>query len=144
YAGRVEQLQQEVEAARPDLEAFDELAKAGGSLCLREAAKACGVREHDFIRQLQAWGWIFRRGAAWYGYAQHQAAGHLVHKVYTQPQPNAPDTDPPKIREQVRVTPKGLVAIARKLKAGETSTSASASTGVASVIARQQLSALFA
>jgi hypothetical protein len=119
YAGRVEQLEAEVRAAEPDLRALEELAKSGGSLCLRDSAKAVGLPEGEFLQFLHAHGWIYRRpgSGTWHGYALQEQRGRLVHKVYTQEPPaDAPKQAMPKIREQVRLTPKGIVDAARLLK----------------------------
>lgn len=143
YAGRVEQLEAQVKAAEPDLRALEELAKAEGSLCLRDAAKAVGVPESRFLKFLQEHGWIYRRPGTgtWYGYALQCQRGRIVHKVYTQPlAKDAPAEATPRIREQVRLTPKGLVDVTRLLKREAVTVSGP----TASALARASLEAMFA
>jgi hypothetical protein len=123
--------------------ALEQLAKAEGSLCLRDSAKAVGIPEGRFIKLLHQHGWIYRRTGCshWLGYAYQVQRGRLTHKVFTAPLPkDAAPGDNPRIHEQVRLTPKGLVDVARLLK-GETEPLASSPTAAA--LARSQLEGLF-
>lgn len=94
---------------------FNRIAKADGSLCITDAAKALQVRPKDLFGRLQAEHWIYRRtgGKGYLGYQAKVQSGFVEHKVDTVVRPDGTEA----IREQVRITPKGLAKLAGDLGA---------------------------
>ena len=94
----------------PKAEALDRIATADGSLCIRETAKALQIREKDLISYLLQHNWAYRRpgGGSLLGYHAKSVAGLVEHKVYTQLTADGNE----RIREQMRITPKGLSKLA--------------------------------
>ncbi len=102
---------QQIEAMQDDVDAFDRLAKAEGSLCITDAAKALQMRRSELFQWLRENGWIFRRPGAGHdlGYSSKTSAGLLEHKVTTVLRADGSE----KVTEQVRVTPRGLAKLAK-------------------------------
>lgn len=113
YSEKVIELEQQVEVMQPTVEAFDRIAKADGSFCLRDTANNLQMRQSDLIKWLQLNGWIYKRpgNAAWHGYSDKLQAGYLEHKTEVINRPDGSE----KITEQVRVTPKGLTKLSKLL-----------------------------
>lgn len=111
YTEKVIELEHKVEEMQPDVDAFQRIAKADGSVCLTDAAKIVQMRPKDFIALLNQEHWIYkRRGSSHYvGYQDKVQAGYLEHKV-TEVTRSDGST---KITEQVRVLPKGLTRISK-------------------------------
>lgn len=111
YTEKVLALQDQVSELEPKAVALDRIATADGSLNVTEAAKALQVRPKDLFSYLNAHGWIYRRNGApqWLGYQSKVQAGLLEHKVTTVLRADGTE----RITEQVRVTPKGLAALAK-------------------------------
>lgn len=107
-ASIAEQREQE---QRPKAEVAERIAVSEGGLCITDAAKALQVRPRELFRWLQAHRWIYRRGAHWVAYQPRIASGHLEHKVTTLER----EDGPPKVVEQVLVTPRGLARLAALL-----------------------------
>lgn len=99
-----------IEALEPKAAALDRLSGSDGSLCITDAAKAVGARPKDLFRWLRANGWIYRRAGASYdvAYQNRIAQGVLEHKTTTVERSDGSE----RIVEQVRVTPKGVAALA--------------------------------
>lgn len=102
---------QQIEAMQDDVDALDRLAKAEGSLCITDAAKALQMRRSELFQWLRENGWIFRRPGAGHdlGYSSKTSAGLLEHKVTTVLRADGSE----KVTEQVRVTPRGLAKLAK-------------------------------
>lgn len=113
YVEKVISLEAKVEEMRPDVLAFERIAKADGFLNITEAAKALGVPRNRLFKWLHANGWIYRRAGAknWLGYDTRVRAGLLDHKATIIPRPDGTD----KVAEQVVVTPKGLTRLAKEI-----------------------------
>jgi len=113
YSEKVIELEQQVEVMQPTVKAFDRIAKADGSFCLRDTANNLQMRQSDLIKWLQLNGWIYKRlgNAAWHGYSDKLQAGYLEHKTEVITRPDGSE----KITEQVRVTPKGLTKLSKLL-----------------------------
>ncbi|MCY6411168.1 phage antirepressor KilAC domain-containing protein [Acinetobacter sp. VNH17] len=113
YSEKVIELEQKVEVMQPTIEAFDRIAKADGSFCLRDTANNLQMRQSDLIKWLQLNGWIYKRpgNTAWHGYSDKLQAGYLEHKTEVITRPDGSE----KITEQVRVTPKGLTKLSKLL-----------------------------
>ncbi|ENU91585.1 phage antirepressor KilAC domain-containing protein [Acinetobacter vivianii] len=113
YSEKVIELEQQVEVMQPTVEAFDRIAKADGSFCLRDTANNLQMRQSDLIKWLQLNGWIYKRpgNTAWHGYSDKLQAGYLEHKTEVITRPDGSE----KITEQVRVTPKGLTKLSKLL-----------------------------
>jgi phage antirepressor YoqD-like protein len=116
YSEKVIELEQQVQDMKPDVQALELIAKADGSLCLMDAAKALQMRPKDFISLLNQGHWIYKRAgnSHWLGYQEKVQSGYLEHKV-TEVTRGDGST---KITEQVRVTPKGLTKLAKQLGGG--------------------------
>lgn len=114
YSEKVIELEQQVQDMKPDVQALERIAKADGSLCLTDTAKALQMRPKDFIAMLNQNGWIYKRAgnSHWLGYQEKIQSGYLEHKVTEVSRGDGSI----KITEQVRVTPKGLTKLSRQLQ----------------------------
>jgi phage regulator Rha-like protein len=103
----------QIEAMRDDVAALERIAKADGSLSVTEAAKNLGLRPKDLFDWLSRNGWIYRRAGSsfWLGYQPKCNQGLLEHKSTTVLRADGSE----KISEQVRITPKGLSALAKAM-----------------------------
>lgn len=101
----------QIEAMREDVQAHERLVKADGSLNVTEAAKNLGMRPKDLFDWLSQNGWIYKRpnSGTWLGYQPKCNQGLLEHKSTTVLRADGSE----KITEQVRVTAKGLSALAK-------------------------------
>lgn len=118
YTEKVIELRGQVEVLEPKAKALDRISDTSGSLNITEAAKALGLQPKWLFSFLFTSRWIYRRNGSknWLGYQDRCAAGLLEHKV-TSVMNNA--TGEEVIREQVRVTPKGLARLATMLETAE-------------------------
>ncbi len=105
-------LQGQVEEQAPKVQAYDRIAEADGSLCIRDAAKSLQIRPIDLTNYLVANRWIYKRAGTkeWSAYQSRLLTLHLRHKVATVPHDDGHD----RIRTQVRITPKGLARLAEE------------------------------
>jgi anti-repressor protein len=105
----------QVEAMRPDVEAFALLAKSEGALCVSDAAKALNVRPQRLFQYLKEKGWIYKRpgGRHWLGYQQKVQLGLLAHITATVTLADGTD----RLTEQVVITPKGLTRLSKEFAA---------------------------
>ncbi|MBJ9675244.1 phage antirepressor KilAC domain-containing protein [Burkholderia gladioli] len=110
-AGQSLQLQQQVAVLSPKADALDRLGAAEGSLCITDAAKNLKVRPMALFKWLASSEWIYRRGATWIGYQAAIMRGLLEHRVTTIQR----DDGTEKAATQVRITPKGLALLAKKM-----------------------------
>ena len=106
--------EEQIEAMREDVEALDKIANADGSLTPTEVAKNLGMRPKDLFQWLSQNGWIYKRPGAssWLGYQSKCNQGLLEHKTTAIYRSDGSE----KITEQVRITPKGLVALAKVIR----------------------------
>jgi Rha family phage regulatory protein len=111
YTEKVLALEEKVEDLNVSAAALDRIATADGSLCITDAAKALQMQPKTLFGYLRAHGWIYRRTGGLHdlGYQSKVAAGLLEHKVTTVTKADGSE----KITEQVRITPKGLAALAK-------------------------------
>lgn len=111
YAEKVITLEAENKELGVKAGALDRIATADGSLCITDAAKALQIRPKDLFDYLKSHGWIYKRAgnAHYLGYQSKVATGLLEHKVETVLRADGSE----KITEQVRITPKGLAALAK-------------------------------
>lgn len=109
YSDKAEKLQGQVDALLPKQEALDRIARADGSLCVTDAAKALQVRPSDLFKFLRDDRWIYRRVGTSHdvGFASKVGQGLLEHKITTVSRPDGTE----KITEQVRITSKGLAKL---------------------------------
>jgi phage regulator Rha-like protein/phage antirepressor YoqD-like protein len=110
YSERVIALEEQNEALKPQVEAYERIAVADGSMCVTDAAKHLQVRPKDLFDYLKSHGWIYKRAGAksYVGYQSKTQQGLLEHKVTTVLAADGSE----RITEQVRVTPKGLSKLA--------------------------------
>lgn len=115
HTEKVIELQGQIAAQAPKLEAYARIAEADGSLCIRDAAKALQVRPIDLTKHLIAKAWIYKRVGSkeWSAYQPKLAQLLLRHKTAAIPHEDGHD----RIRTQVRVTPKGLARLAEEMVA---------------------------
>ena len=106
-----------VAVLEPKAAALDRIAAARGSLCITDAAKHLGVPARALFDWLKANGWTFRRHGArdWLGYGHREQAGQLEHKTVTLQRTGINGEPIDRIATQVRITPKGLTAIAQQM-----------------------------
>jgi anti-repressor protein len=106
-----------VAVLQPKAAALDRIATARGSLCITDAAKHLGVPARSLFDWLKANGWTFRRHGArdWLGYGHREQAGQLEHKTVTLQRTGINGEPIDRIATQVRITPKGLTAIAQQM-----------------------------
>jgi Rha family phage regulatory protein len=111
YTEKVLALEEKVADLNVSAAALDRIATADGSLCITDAAKALQMQPKTLFAYLRAHGWIYRRAGGLHdlGYQSKVAAGLLEHKVTTVTKADGSE----KITEQVRITPKGLAALAK-------------------------------
>ncbi|MCR9276225.1 MULTISPECIES: phage antirepressor KilAC domain-containing protein [unclassified Mameliella] len=102
-----------IEDMSEDVGALKLLSEADGAMTPTNTAKIVKMRPKDFMAWLQRDRWIYRRAGArsFVGYQNRIQSGHLTHK----PHPYKDREGFDKVREQVLITPKGLVAIGKKL-----------------------------
>lgn len=106
-----------VAVLEPKAAALDRIATARGSLCITDAAKHLGVPARALFDWLKANGWTYRRHGArdWLGYSHREQAGQIEHKAVTVRSTDISGEPIERIRTQVRITPKGLTAIAQQM-----------------------------
>lgn len=102
---------QQIESMAEDVAAHERLTKADGSLNITEAAKNLGMRPKDLFDWLSHNGWTYRRAGAssWLGYQDKCNRGLLEHKTTTVLRADGSE----RVSEQVRITAKGLSALAK-------------------------------
>lgn len=110
-------LEAENQSMKDDVKALGLIAKAENSLCLTDAAKVLGMPRNKLIKYLSLKNWIFRRhgGGVWLGYSDKEKQGLVELKLNNY---EAKDGSI-KVSEQVRITPKGMVKLAKMLAEGE-------------------------
>lgn len=111
YSDRVIALEADLSEAQPKVEALDRIATADKSMCITDAAKHLQMRPKDLFHWLKMNKWIYRRAgvAHWIGYQDKIQSGYIEHKV-TEITRSDGSTN---IKEQARVTPKGLSRLAQ-------------------------------
>lgn len=104
----------QVQEQAPKVAALERLSEAAGTLCLTDAAKHLGIPRKDLLAWMRANRWIYRRegSAHWLAYQPRIQSGYLDHKVTVIGTDELGDQ---RLASQVRVTPRGLAALAMKL-----------------------------
>lgn len=110
YAQQVKAVKVELEAVRPQAQAYERLAISDGDMCITDAAKTLGLRPKDLLAWLSGKQWIYRRtgGKHWCGYQDKLQRGLLDHKVTEVTRSDGSQ----RISVAVRVTAKGLSLLA--------------------------------
>ena len=109
-------LVEKVEVLTPKADALDRIATVSdGSLCLRDAAKQLQLQPKQFNLWMQANKWIYKRagGSNFIGYQDRIQSGLLEHKAHIV----IDEAGNERLRDQVRVTAKGLARLAAPLQA---------------------------
>lgn len=111
YTEKVIALEAKVEDMQEDVAAHERLTKADGSLSVTEAAKNLGIRPKGLFEWLQHNAWIYKRpgSANWLGFQTKCNQGLVEHKTTTVLRADGTE----KIAEQVRITAKGMAALAK-------------------------------
>ncbi|MGB3290927.1 MAG: phage antirepressor KilAC domain-containing protein [Burkholderiaceae bacterium] len=114
YSEKVIALEEKVQEQAPKVEVHGRIADAEGSITIREAANTLRVPERKFVLWLQQNDWVYRRSGhkSLLGYAEKVKAGHLYLK---QTPIRDIHTGEERLSEQVRITPLGLIVLARRL-----------------------------
>lgn len=114
---QVMQLESKVGEMQGDVAALSRIAKAENSLCLTDASKALGMARNRLIKYLSMKDWIYKRhgGGSWLGYSDKEKQGLVEHKLNDYESKDGSI----KVSEQVRITPKGMVKLAKMLAEGE-------------------------
>ncbi|WP_350305174.1 phage antirepressor KilAC domain-containing protein [Photorhabdus viridis] len=113
YTEKVLTLESQVEEMRPDVEAYDRIAKADGSMCITNAAKHLQIQPKLLFKTLSEKHWIYKRagGRSWLGYQDKIQQGLLEHKVTIVTK----DDGTERVCEQVLVTAKGIAKVSKIL-----------------------------
>lgn len=118
---KVEALTEQVGVLTPKAEAFDDFLSTRGDMSVNEAAKALARAGHQIgegrLRQkLIEWGWIYRQSAQPRAKQAQIDLGRMSERqrFHYHPQTGEKVLDTP----QVRITPKGLEAIGKRLEQG--------------------------
>jgi phage regulator Rha-like protein len=112
---RADRAESALAIAAPKADALDRIATADGSLCLTDAAKELQVRPKDLIAWLSCSQWIYKRAGStnWIGYQERIQSGLLEHKANIIIDAEGRE----RVRDQVRVTGKGLARLATLMQA---------------------------
>lgn len=118
YSEKAEQLERRVQELLPSEQALARIAKADGSMCITDAAKALQMRPKELFGWLRENGWIYRRAGAGHdlGYQSKTSSGLLEHKVTTVLRADGSE----KVTEQVRITARGLEKLAKLIQPAAT------------------------
>lgn len=108
-------LQGQVSEMQTSVDALERIADTHGSFSRTEAAKQLGVPPQTLIRWMRTNAWIYRRPGSKddLAYQSKIVTGYLEHKIATGPRPDGTEW----ASTQVRVTPKGLTALAKAFPA---------------------------
>lgn len=108
-------LEARIEDLSPLAASYEHLTRSDGTFCVTDAAKALGQRPKDLFSWLQANKWIYRRAGNGHfvGYQNKVGSGLIDHRVEEVTRSDGSS----KITEQVRITAKGMAALAEKLAA---------------------------
>lgn len=111
YTEKVLALEAEKAELEPKADAMDRLSTADGMVCVTDAAKLMQVRPQDLFAYLREHKWIYRRAGCQgnIAYQTRIQQGVLTHKVVTVEQADGSS----KTLENLKVTPKGLTALAK-------------------------------
>jgi phage anti-repressor protein/phage antirepressor YoqD-like protein len=111
YAGRLIEMQEKVDEMVPKVAAHDRIAESFGSTCRRIAAKNLGIPPLVLNRWMRTNGWTYQLIGTKdeIAYQAKINAGLLEHKVETGEKPDGTTWT----RTSVRVTPKGMLALAK-------------------------------
>ncbi|WP_414627611.1 phage antirepressor KilAC domain-containing protein [Enterobacter soli] len=119
YSEKVIALQGQVEEMKPDVITLEKLSGAEGSMTITLAAKNLQISPRALFDYLQHNGWIYRENGAWQpvwvAYQTKIDAGYLLQKVGSYEKGDGRIG----VREQVRVTPKGLAKLGKLLSKNE-------------------------
>lgn len=113
YSERLIAVEAENDAMKPKVNAFDRLATADGSFCIRDAAKNLQLQEGSLKKLLVEKHWIYRRpmGAGWLAYSDKLQHGLMEHKVTTGNKADGSEW----ISTQPRITGKGMIRLSSLL-----------------------------
>lgn len=108
---KVLELQGKVEEMQPQVQALERIAISDGSLCITDAAKTLQVQPKALFSYLREHHWIYTRqgDSSYIAYQAKLQSGLLEHKTTVVTRSDGSE----KTTTQVRVTPKGLTALAK-------------------------------
>lgn len=97
---------------KPNVAALERIAKSNGAMCVTDTAKQLQICPKALFDFLSGNKWIYRRlGSPWIGYQDKIQQGLIEHKVITITRTDGIN----EIKTQVRITPKGLAKLAKRL-----------------------------
>lgn len=107
-------LEEVVAVQTPQVQAFQLIAGAEGSMCFTDAAKTLQIRPKDLTLWLSANKWIYKRvgSDSWLGYQARVQANLIEHKTLTVERSDGTA----KVVTHARITPKGLSKLAMVFK----------------------------
>ncbi|MOA37771.1 Phage antirepressor protein KilAC domain protein [compost metagenome] len=107
-------MQRELIEQAPKVDVYERIADAAGTLCLTDIAKHLGVKRKALLLWMSENRWIYHRtnSKRWLAYQPRLASGVLVHRIKTLGTDEHGDE---RVATQVRVTPKGLTALAKRV-----------------------------
>jgi anti-repressor protein len=114
YSERIMGLEATVKTLEPKAEVHDRITESVSTLCIRDAAKTLQVQPSKLTTWLVMNRWIYHRAgkSGYLAYQDRIQSGYLVHK--STPYKDSVTGDD-KISEQVRITGRGLTALAKHL-----------------------------
>lgn len=109
-------LEHEIADQAPAVAGFNLIADASGSMCFRDAAATLNMRQCDLMDYLVSKKWVYEREGA-VGYKAYRNRLQALDLRYNTFPYESKTTGEPKARRQVRVTNKGLAALAKMIAA---------------------------
>ena len=114
YAERVQVAEAKVAEQQPKVEAFDRIEASDGCLGVRQASKVLAYPERKLTKWLESNGWAFRQSGKGplQGYVAKRQQGYMEHRLDSYLDP---ETQEPRTRIQMVITPKGIARLAQVL-----------------------------
>lgn len=126
-ASKAAQLEHQVADQAPAVAGLKLIADASGSMCFRDAAATLNMRQCDLMDYLVSKKWVYEREGA-VGYKAYRNRLQALDLRYNTFPYESKTTGEPKARRQVRITNKGLAALAKMIAAEAAKRKLAAST----------------
>lgn len=114
YAQRTQIAEAKVAEQQPKVEAFDRIEASDGCLGVRQASKVLAYPERKLTKWLETHGWAFRQSGKGplQAYVAKRQQGYMEHRLDAY---KDPETQEPRTRIQLVITPKGVARLAQVL-----------------------------